>query len=114
MRSANAWLCLHPTAPRDSTTTPQFHQQVLFILRLSPFVLAGKSVSCIRCDEPSCSFLLGWPRLNATPRERLTRLMHWTAGFRPCSMSRVTGPPPVMSVVRPLDSLCPNLAVHAV
>jgi hypothetical protein len=26
--------------------------------------------------------------------------MHWTAGFRLCFMSDITGPPPVMSIVR--------------
>jgi hypothetical protein len=27
--------------------------------------------------------------------------MHWTAGFRVCYKSDTTGPPPVMSIVRP-------------
>jgi len=31
--------------------------------------------------------------------------MHWTAGFRLCYTFAVAGPPPVMSIVRPLDAM---------
>jgi len=38
-----------------------------------------------------------------------TRLMHWTAGFRLCFILGVTGPPPVMSIVKRLEYVAAHL-----